>query len=392
MASNKVLEQHIAVFGESGSGKTVMLSSFYGSEQEPQNIKAGAFNIVAEDAGQGTRLHQNYLGMKNSATVPDATKFTATSYRFLLKLKGESESKPLKARPFDALRLVWHDYPGEWFEQDVSGPAEAGRRVEAFRALLGSHVALLLVDGQKLLDNAGQEERYLKSLLSNFRNSLVLLRDDLLEDGKPLVTFPRIWVVALSKADLLPDLDVNGFKELIVEKVGDEIAGLRSVLGGLVESDGALAVGEDFVLVSSAKFSPDAIEVAQRIGIDLMLPMAAVLPLERHLRWARAEQLTKGVAKKLVGNAEVVAAAIGAASGIVAKLISKNNKVAGAVGLVLSGLTPKLEDVIKSAGAKLEAVDAAAANKQQNLAATLDGFRKDLDDGEEKAILVRSPG
>jgi ABC-type glutathione transport system ATPase component len=34
MPSNRVLEQHIAVFGESGSGKTVMLSSFYESEQE----------------------------------------------------------------------------------------------------------------------------------------------------------------------------------------------------------------------------------------------------------------------------------------------------------------------------------------------------------------------
>lgn len=391
MSSNKVLEQHIAVFGESGSGKTVMLSSFYGSEQEPQNIKKGTFNVVAENAGQGTHLHQNYLGMKNSARVPDATKFAATSYRFLLKFKGESEAKPLKAKPFDALRLVWHDYPGEWFEQDVSGAEEAQRRVEAFRALLGSHVALLLVDGQKLLDNAGEEERYLKSLLSNFRNSLVLLRDDLLEDGKPLVTFPRIWVIALSKADVLPEIDVHAFKELVIEKVGDDIVELRGVLAGLIESEGALSVGEDFVLISSAKFSTDSIEVTQRIGLDLILPMAAVLPFERHVRWAQAEKLTKNVAKKLIINAEVVAAALGVASNVVAVLIGKKNKFAGAIGLALSRLTPKLEDAIKLAGAKLEAADMAAATKQQSLAATLDGFRKDLDAGEEKAILVRSP-
>ena len=31
-------------------------------------------------------------------------------------------------------------------------------------------------------------------------------------------------------------------------------------------ADGALSVGEDFVLISSAKFSTDAIEVTQRIG------------------------------------------------------------------------------------------------------------------------------
>ena len=30
------LKQEIAVFGASGSGKTVMLSSFYGAMQEPQ--------------------------------------------------------------------------------------------------------------------------------------------------------------------------------------------------------------------------------------------------------------------------------------------------------------------------------------------------------------------
>lgn len=392
MPSNKVLEQHIAVFGESGSGKTVMLSSFYGSEQEPQNIKKGTFNVVAENAGQGTQLHQNYLGMKNSATVPEQNRFAATSYRFLLRLKGETEAKPLKTKPFDALRLVWHDYPGEWFEQDVSGPEEAQRRVETFRALLSSHVALLLVDGQKLVANAGEEERYLKSLLSNFRNSLLLLTDDLLEDGRPLVTFPRIWVIALSKADLLPDLDVHEFKELVIEKVGDDIVELRTVLGGLMESDSALSVGEDFVLISSAKFSTDAIKVTQRVGLDLILPMAAVLPFERHVRWAQAEKVSKKVALELMGGAEVLASALGAASGVVALLVSRKNKVAGAVGLALSRLAPSLEDAVKSAGAKLEAADVAAATKQQNLTATLEGFRKDMDAGEEKAILVRSLG
>ncbi|SOC56444.1 TRAFAC clade GTPase domain-containing protein [Ornithinimicrobium cerasi] len=392
MPRSRVLEQHIAVFGESGSGKTVMLSSFYGSEQEPQNIKKNSFNVVAENAGQGTHLHQNYLGMKNSATVPAQTRFAATSYRFLLRFKGKTENAPLKRKPFDAVRLVWHDYPGEWFEQDVSGPEEAQRRVETFRGLLGSHVALLLVDGQKLVDNAGEEERYLKSLLSNFRNSLLLLKDDLLEDDKPLVTFPRIWVIALSKADLLPDFDVHTFKELVIEKVGDDIVELRTVLGGLVESDDALSVGEDFVLISSAKFSTGAIEVAQRVGIDLILPMAAVLPFERHVRWAQAEKVSKKVASELLSGAEVIASAIGAVGGVVAALTGSKNKVAEALGGALSRLAPNLEEALKSAGTKFEAAEKAAATKQQNLAATLEGFRNDLDAGEEKAILARSVG
>ena len=36
----RTLEQHIAVFGQSGSGKTVLVSSFYGGTQEPQFLDA----------------------------------------------------------------------------------------------------------------------------------------------------------------------------------------------------------------------------------------------------------------------------------------------------------------------------------------------------------------
>src|SRR5262249_55238412 len=158
------------VFGESGSGKTVMLSSFYGATQEPEFRQSSLFDVVAEDIGEGHRLHRNYLGMRDSARLPVLTRFLSTSYAFSVKLKDGS-AKAQDSRQFHALRLVWHDYPGEWFEQDVSGE-EAQRRVDTFRSLLGSDIAFLLVDGQKLLDNAGEEERYLKSLLGAFRNGL----------------------------------------------------------------------------------------------------------------------------------------------------------------------------------------------------------------------------
>lgn len=322
---------------------------------------------MAENAGQGTQLHQNYLGMKKSATLPEATRFTSTAYRFLLRLKGESDGGALQTKPFDAVRLVWHDYPGEWFEQSVSGQEEAKRRVETFRALLASHVALLLVDAQKLLDNSGEEERYLKSLFTNFRNSLLLLKDDLVENDDLLVTFPRIWVIGLSKADLLPDLDVRGFKELLIEKVGRDIVALHDVLGDLVVSSAAMSFGQDFVLISSAKFSPGSIEVDKRIGLDLILPMASVLPFDRHLRWAQTEKMSRRVAAGFAGNAELIAAAIGGAGSLASVMIGKKNKVLGAVGLALSRLTPRLEDAIKAAGERLEAGDEAARTKRENL-------------------------
>jgi hypothetical protein len=381
MKRGRVLEQHIAVFGESGSGKTVMLSSFYGAMQESQHLQRSLFHVVADDIGQGTRLHRNYLGMRDAARLPGATRFSATSYSFLVKLKEGSDTKAMKARPRNALRLVWHDYPGEWFEEGVSGPEEAQRRVDTFKSLLGSDVALLLVDGQRLLDNSGREERYLKSLLTNFRNGLLSLKDDLLEDGKPLAQFPRIWVMTLSKSDLLPNLDVFKFRDLLIEKAGDEIDELRKVLAGLVEASDALSVGEDFVLFSSAKFNAGKIEVTKRVGLELILPLAAVLPFERHVRWVRAKKIPGKVAADLLGGAGALAAG----------LIGRKGKIPGPIGDLLNLLGHNLvNEAVDLTGEKLRDINSQALAKQEYLAATLTRFRMDLEKGEKDRILLRS--
>lgn len=52
MRASRILEQHIAVFGESGSGKTVMLSSFFGTFQGPWYGKDNPFRLLADDIGQ----------------------------------------------------------------------------------------------------------------------------------------------------------------------------------------------------------------------------------------------------------------------------------------------------------------------------------------------------
>ncbi|MCC3302143.1 ATP/GTP-binding protein [Arthrobacter sp. zg-Y895] len=380
MKLSRALEQHIAVFGESGSGKTVMLSSFYGATQEPAYMQKNLFHVVADDIGQGTRLHRNYLGMQKSSQVPMMTK-TSTSYAFSVKLKEGAKVKGLKTKPFDALRLVWHDYPGEWFEQGVSGPTEAQGRVDAFRSLLGSDVAFLLVDAQLLLDNAGEEERYLKSLLGNFKNGLLSLKDDLLDDGKPLVEFPRIWVMALTKADLLPDMDVFKFRDLLIEKACDDMDALRKVLAELVEGSDALSVGEDFVLFSSAKFSPGEIEVNKRIGIDLIQPLAAMLPFERHAKWVQAKKLPGKVVENLLGGVGALAAALN----------GRKFEIPGRIGQLVNLVGPSvLSGAVSLAGDKVREMNADAMAKQEYLSATLTRFRMDLDQAEEDGVLLRS--
>jgi hypothetical protein len=380
MQLSAALEQHIAVFGESGSGKTVLLSSFYGAAQEPAYLKDSLFHVVADDIGQGSRLHKNYLGMKSSARVPEANHFAATSYSLSVKLKAGSDPDATRAQPFNALRLVWHDYPGEWFEEDVSGPEEGQRRVDTFRSLLRSDVALLLVDAQRMLDNAGEEERYLKSLFANLKNGLLTLRDDLLDDGQPLVEFPRIWVLALSKSDLLPDLDVFGFRDLLVLKASDEITELRSVIAGMVEGSDALSVGEDFALLSSARFEVGKIEVTERIGLDLILPLAAMLPLERHIVWTETQQLPGRVAENLLGGITPVVDA----------LFKRLSSLPGKLGHFFGTAGPSLQLVAQLAGDKLREMNDEARAKGDNLRATLTGFRLDLEGGEERGIFLRS--
>jgi hypothetical protein len=389
----RIREQHIAVFGESGSGKTVLLSSFFGPMQEGP-YSNDLWDLVADDTGQGNRLYQNFVGMRDRATVPMQTRFAATTYYFTVKLRG-GDNAAGKKRPFDALRLAWHDYPGEWFEESPSSEEEATRRVDTFRSLLRSDVALLLVDGQKLLAHEGEEERYLKSLLTNIRQGVLRLKDDLLGDEDRLVEFPRIWIIALSKADLFPEGDIYSFRDLVIEKAAQHIDDLRETLKDLVVTPEALSVGEDFMLLSSARFElssastePVQIDVTQRVGLDLILPVASLLPLERRVQWNERMEIPRKVLDTLADGADTLAAALigGKLSGL-DKLVNKLPKVGP---LAYKAAIPVLIAAAKMAGPQLKQINARARDGHDYLTATLTQFKLDLDQGVTDRLLIRS--
>ncbi len=384
----RVKEQNLAVFGESGSGKTVLLSSFYGAMQEPSFLAESLYKVLADDTGQGMRLLRNYLRMRNKAQAPEPNRFTATPYSFTLKLADPGDAKAAKARPFDALRLVWHDYPGEWWTQDPSSTEEAARRVATFTRLMKSDVALVLVDGQKLLDYAGQEEKYLKSLLWGLRGGLEKLKDDILAGGEPLTEFPRIWILALSKADLHPGLNAQGFQELIIEKAADDVAALHDTLKTFVQVPEALSLGEDFLLLSSARFEPNKIEVSERVGLDLILPVATMLPLERLAQWAGKFDIPLKVLGGLVDHADALAALLtGSGAAAAARYLAKIPRV----GPILAPITvPALAAAVKLGKSKLAEVHARALADQDFLTAVVTQFRLDLDHGVEDRLFVKS--
>ena len=391
----RVREQHIAVFGESGSGKTVLVSSFFGATQEGSYTNE-LWDLVADDTGQGNRLYQNYLGMRDRATTPMPTRFANTTYYFSVKLKG-GELDTAKRRPFDVLRLAWHDYPGDWFEAEPSSDEELNRRTDTFRSLLRSDVALFLVDGQKLLDYRGEEERYLKSLMGNFRQSLLRLKSDLLAEEGRLIEFPRIWILALSKADLFPDRDVNAFRDLVILKAAEDIERLRLTLEEFVEKPEALSVGEDFMLLSSAKFQlksdalePVEIDLTERVGLDLVLPVASLLPLERRVQWHERMDIPRKVLDSLADGAELLAAGLaGGRYATVERFLAKM-PVRGRSAELASMALPFVADAVKLAGPKLREMNEQARAQHDYLRATLTQMKLDLEQGVADKVL-RTP-
>jgi len=389
----RIREQHIAVFGESGSGKTVLASSFFGPTQEKSSSN-DLWDLVADDTGLGNRLYKNYVGMRDHATAPPPTRFAGTTYYFSVKLKGGGDTKARK-RPFDILRLAWHDYPGEWFEESPSSEGEAYRRVDTFRSLLRSDVAILLVDGQKLLDYKGEEERYLKSLLTNFRQGLLQLREDLLAGEGPLVEFPRIWIIALSKADLFPDWDVHSFRDLVIWNAAEHIEHLRATLQDFVVTPQALSMGEDFMLLSSAKFElssagpePVEIDVTKRVGIDLILPVASLLPLERRVQWQEKMKIPMQVLDSMADGAETLATVLtGAKGAVVVALVAKIPRVGP---LASKAAIPALIAAVKMGQSQLRQINEQARERHDYLTATLTQFKLGLDQGETDRLLITS--
>ena len=283
-------EQHIAVFGESGSGKTTLLSVFYGKQQSVRFVDESGYELLANDATQGNQLLSLYNKVRDDLIQTNRLK----SIRYEFAVRPATRDKKCK----NAIRLVWHDYPGEWLTEQKFG-MEAERQKETFERLVKADVAYFLVDAQRLKDDGG---KYLKKLFANFKDMLVRMHDEYAAQGKlPFHFFPRLWYICLSKADLLPDWTVQKFKQEL-EVANDEIANVERTLNTFVSERRDVDFRSGHLLLSSLKVNPETLKIEnweETKGVDAIVPLSFFTPIFRSFKWAKVKGVGSGALKKV---------------------------------------------------------------------------------------------
>lgn len=384
--------QHLAVFGESGSGKSVLLSSFYGHMTEPSTIGATAYRVTAGDASQHNSLRQNYLGMRDLNRSPNATRFKTTSYDFLIRINQPNDPDSDNAPAPKEMSLVWHDYPGEWLEATPETPEEKQRQKDTIASLMGSDVALLLIDASRLTTDPDTQARYLKSVLGNYRATIQRMRRDLIPDGKLLVNFPRIWVLTLSKADLVPDITASDFTDLVVLHAADEVNQLREDIGQLVKG-GAVSIGEDYLRLSSAQFNPNEIDTAKTVGLDTIVPLTMLLPIGHFARWEERKILPMHKTRQALYQFNKIADNYNLGPTALAGVAIANPLLRKIPGLKqirsISELAALIATAAQYGSGQLERMENDAKKNRDYLRAALLNLEATLSKAEEQGVLVR---
>lgn len=283
----------VAVLGESGSGKTTLLATFYGRQQSAAFDAANRYRLRAAETSQGTELLTIYHRLSGNALAP-ATKFAERLYTFDLLPTGSSTS---------ACQLKWIDYPGEWWTETPTSNDEQERKRQALASLIQSDVAILLLDGARFKQDP---DLYTNRLLKSFRDELGRIRVHLTRlQHLPLAAFPRVWVLALSKCDLLPGVSAEHLREQVSRAAHEEVMALQEEMRTLIRTPNKLSIGTDYLLLSSALFSSDnpaqVVDPNKTVGIEVITGIAAIAPIRHAVFWNTAKSGT-GSASKTVLN------------------------------------------------------------------------------------------
>lgn len=255
-------EVRIALFGMKGAGKTTLLASYFGNQQRNAFEERHGYRLEAADAGQGSLLLSRYYRLEGGDFPVGTDGFDCL--RFGLKVHE---------LPTPSLDVVWYDYPGGWWETAPSDEAERQARRQALERLLDSHAAILLIDTERY-----QREglTYVRGLLDQFRAEIRRIVNELSALGRA-PEFPEQWLIAFSKADLLPER-TTAFElaQELRDGAADQLSGVRKAVGGNA------SFGEEFLLLSAVRGDGRRVlDAHQTLGLTTIAPLVLLGALSR---------------------------------------------------------------------------------------------------------------
>lgn len=251
-------EIQIALFGQSGSGKTTFLASYFGNQQRHSFEKTKGYALEAQDISTGSKLISEYYRMEEGSFPMGTESFS--EYRFNLKISGIH--KP-------GLQVVWYDYPGGWWERTPFDKSEAQERKLSLKKIVSSDVGIVMIDASKYLRNGMS---YIQALFDSFRNEIRRLKDSI-PSGEEM-KLPSEWMIVISKSDMLPaEKRAEDLSKEIISHAFEQFNGIGEALG-------SKSFGKQFLLVSSALADKNKVIDAHKfIGLQLIAPLSLMMML-----------------------------------------------------------------------------------------------------------------
>lgn len=254
-------EIRLALFGESGSGKSTFISSFYGNLESHAYLEKYGYKILCADKKKKAELESKFYNMRDHFQFPKGTD-RVSCYEFdFATLKNANTN----------FKIRWNDYPGGWWSQSYQGISDDAIRQEALKDLLFSHVGVMLLDGAKLTkDGPDYIKKTFNTFYSGFKSiTSELSKKKISENGG----LPAIWIISVSKSDLLdPEISAKSIRETIVKYALDDLNQLQDLVGD--------HFGENIILCSAAKAEGQKIiSVYEWEGLQLFAPVALIATL-----------------------------------------------------------------------------------------------------------------
>ena len=360
--AKSIPELSIAFFGESGCGKTVLLSTYFGRLRSQEYREQHGYSLFMSKVAPADRLLSTYFGLSEGRFPDTSQRFE--DFSFDVQLKG----LPPALQP--ALRVLWYDYPGEWLTQDGRDTDEIEERERGIGKLLSCQVGFLVFDGNLFKLNG---TKYLRKVLAQFRERVRIHKEHLSNTGRPFEDYPTKWIFLLSKADLFSDnFKAEDFQKALLVDCLHELEELREEFP--VDS----SIGTHFLLQSSLKAEDGRIlDATVSRGLSLIAPLAFMSILQEVAR--KGERLEKygPILRKLAKRLPFLCA-----------LLSKAAKKSPKLRLLLLVFEDVLVDFAGKAGDLLEKELEAAIKRRDTFKAICLAMKRELQTKEARRLYV----